>query len=449
MLDSVHPPTNQIPQKRRGYIWLAVIFLILAGLGVLAGSRLSSFAEKILEGEGNKFSFREFFVADDKKLKGEEEGQIRILLMGIGGEKHDGGTLTDTMILATLDLREKNNPRVGLVSVPRDLVVYIPGYEYRKINNAHAFGGSSLAVETMEKFIGKDIPYYGVIDFDGFKKVIDDLDGVEINVERAFTDKFFPDEKGGYLAPIEFQTGRQEMDEERALQFVRSRHGDNNEGTDFARARRQQQVLRAVKEEVTSFRILSNIGLINKILEDLSDHVRTNIAPHELMRIYDLGKSIKNENIHSLTLDTDTGLVCNQILEENGAYVLVPCKGLAEYGAIRDLISNQFTLSRLQRERSSIEIQNSTSIEGLGNRVQNLIGAPTLQITVGNFKGEVSYAESIIYDNSKGEKKETLSYLKDKLGARVAGSPFPFSVASTSSPDFVIVVASDLETKTR
>ncbi|MDP3993375.1 MAG: LCP family protein [Candidatus Doudnabacteria bacterium] len=457
MIDSLDQKKiqNFSPKRKRPRSYFRVFVILLGfallGSGIFVGSKLVIFAQKVFEGSTSFFSFKQLFLAEDKKLIGEEDGQIRILLMGIGGQGHDGATLTDTMILATIKLPQEKDEevKVGTISIPRDLVVNIPGgYNYRRINTAYANGeaggkkeGPQLAIQTVEAMLGVKIPYYGVLDFQGFQKIIDDIGGIEVNVEQGFTDSQFPDEKQGYLAPVTFQAGPEKMDGERALQFVRSRHGTNNEGSDFARAKRQQKVLKSVKDKVTNLKVLTNLGTLNNLLEDLSDHVRTNLAPYELLRVYNLTEDIPNENISSLAIDG--GLVCDQIEEGTSAYVLIPCDGLGRYSGIRGLVHNQFLLSALQNEKPIIEIQNASSIPQLGQRTQNLLALPGLQFSLGNFRGQNIYQESIIYDNTNGQKPETLAYLKERLGLKVAGSPFPF-LTVFKSPDFVIVSTNDL-----
>lgn len=458
MLDSIksrkasqlpnHPPLWEKPKSyvRFGF---AAVMLVLLAIGIFVGSKLVIFAGRILEGEGVTFSFKQLFIAADKKLIGEEEGEIRILLMGIGGQNHGGGTLTDTMILATLKLDSEKNKvtDLGLVSIPRDLVVYIPGgYEYRKINSAYAYGeigdqkqGPTLAVRTVEGVLGMSVPYYAVIDFQGFKKIIDDLDGVEITIHEGFTDYQYPDERLGYLPPVIFEVGLQKMDGVRALQYVRSRHGSNSQGSDFARTRRQQQLLKALKDKATSFKVLTNLNLLDRLLDDLSDHIRTSLAPHELKRLYTLTKNIPSGNISSFAIDNQGGLLCDQIAPDTGAYILLPCAGLGNYEAIRETVKNQFLITELQTEQATIEIQNAAKTVGLAENTQKFLLLPYLQLTIGNFRAQASYEENIIYDNTKGSKPRTLDYLRQKLGIKVAQSPFPFSTAAPS-PDFVIIV---------
>lgn len=460
MMDSIQPRHNRPERESTGSVSrpkkikhfkfrlaLAVIMLALLATGIFVGSKIVIFAQKILEGSGTEFSFKRLFLAGDKKLQGEDEGEIRILLLGIGGENHEGGTLTDTMILATLRIPKfkDEKTRISFVSIPRDLVVNIRGYDYRKINSAYAFGevgglkqGPALTLRTVEEVLNAKIPYYAVLDFDGFKRIIDDLGGVEINVEAGFTDSLFPDEGFGYLPPVTFEPGLQKMDGQRALQYVRSRHGNNDQGSDFMRSKRQQQLLKAMKDKVNGLKILTNLNLLNRTLENLADHIRTNIEPVDAKRFYELTKNIESENISALAIDVESGLVCNQIVEETGAYILVPCSGLGDYQPLRNLVNNQFLIGDLQKEQPVVEIQTTAGGNLRAQEVKERLALPSLPITVTGLKSNAAYEEGIIYDNTKGQKTRTLRYLQDRLRMRLASSPFPFPTETRA--DFVIVV---------
>lgn len=466
MLDSIQPgPPQSAPHSGTGpvsrkpnvqlRVGLALLMLILLAIGIFFGSKLVILAQKIFEGTNGPISFRQFFLASDKKLIGEDTGEVHILLLGIGGEGHDGPNLTDTMILATLKIPQNSgeNVQVGLFSIPRDLVVDIPGHDYVKINSAYAYGqqdgqnqGAQLARKTVEHLLGINIPYYGLLDFAGFKKVIDDIGGITVTVDRTFTDSSYPDEKDGYLPPITFQAGTQKMNGERALEFVRSRHGDNNEGTDFARSRRQQKILQAIKDRVVSLNVLTNLSTLDKLLNDIGDHVRTNLQPYEMKRIYDLTRGIKDTEIATHALDVESGILCNQIAQDTGAYILVPCTGLTDYSAIRSLLANQFASRVLQVENASIELQNASGNVLLTGQVQNKLLNPSLNLSTGPFRGGIPYSQSIIYDNTGGAKPNTLNFLETTLGLPAASGPYPF-VTATANPDFVIVIASDLKAK--
>lgn len=185
-------------------------------------------------------------------------GQTNILIMGKAGKEHAGGDLTDTMILASLSL---TSPKLTFVSIPRDL--WIP--EIRaKINSAYYYGGTSLAKESAAKVAGAPVQYSVVIDFSGFKDVVDVLGGVKINIENSFTDNLYQiagrenDTCGGdrtykcRYETVTFSSGEQLMDGTTALKFVRSRHAEGPEGTDTAREALQQKVIAAIKNKLLS-----------------------------------------------------------------------------------------------------------------------------------------------------------------------------------------------------
>lgn len=460
MLDAVHRPSGsgqffpEPPRRKRSRFRLYAIifmFLLLAG-GIFIGSKLVIFAQKIFEGQ--KFSFGRLFISSDRAVIGEQEGEIKILLMGIAGGNHDGATLADTMILATLKPFQKKNEdiQVSLFSIPRDLAADVPGFGIKKINSAYAYGeaenkhdGPNLARKAVEGFLNVDIPYYAVIDFQGFKQIVDHVNGINVNVEIPFTDREFPDERGGYLTPLVFEAGTQSMDGQRALQFVRSRHGDNGQGSDFARSRRQQVVLKALKDRVLRVKVLANFNMVSKLLDDVSEHFRTNLGPAELRRLYDLTKNTKQENILSQSLDDESGLLCDYIAPEDGAYLLIPCNGVGDFSAIREFWKNQFVDARLAAENPKIEIQNAAAGEPLASYTTSLLRMPHIKPLTGNFTGDAVYVQSVIYDNTGGKKPHTLSYLQDRLQIKTASSPFPFSTLGIGGADFVIIVTSDIK----
>jgi len=426
--------------------------LILLALGIFVGSRAVTLAQKIFDKSDGGTFFSQLFIAKDARLAGEDEGEVRILLLGVGGAGHDGGTLTDTMILATIRLADEtdNRPRVSLVSIPRDLNVYIPGYEWRKINSAYAFGeiggsqGPKLATEAAEGLLGKNIPYYAVINFDGFRTIVNELGGIYVEVPAGFTDAQFPDQNYGYLEPVVFEAGRQKMDGERALQYVRSRHGDNNQGSDFARAKRQQRITQAIADEIASVRILSNFNLIGRIIDAATNNFRTNLELHEIKRLYEIGQKVESQNVSSISLDGASGLVCDDIIEETGAYILLPCEGLGKYDKIQDAINDQFVIGFTNEENPSIEIQNATKIPGLGLEAAVYLQLQNATIETANYKGEAEFLETVIYDNTGGAKPKTLRYLKEKLAGTVAASVYPFPTSS-KNPDFVVVVTQKIQ----
>lgn len=191
------------------------------------------------------------------------DNQTNFLILGIAGGAHDGPNLSDSILVINYDFSKNRMVSIG---VPRDVWSTTLG---GKINSAYAIGeakekggGIKLAKAAVGTIIGMPIEYGAVIDFDQFQNLIDYLGGVDVNVARSFTDHEYPltgkenDECGGdpdfkcRYETISFTKGMSHMDGTTALKFVRSRHADGAEGSDFARSKRQQLVISAVKEKV-------------------------------------------------------------------------------------------------------------------------------------------------------------------------------------------------------
>ena len=176
--------------------------------------------------------------------------RTNILLLGLDARPGEGMvTRTDTLILITVD---PSQPYVGMLSIPRDLYIDIPGYGYNRINAAHVFGenggkrqGPALVAQTIEANFG--IPVHRVVrmNFEGFVAIIDAAGGVTIDVPYSFIDYEYPTSNYGIMT-VSFDAGVQHMNGERALQYARIRHGSS----DFERAARQQQVIEALARQL-------------------------------------------------------------------------------------------------------------------------------------------------------------------------------------------------------
>ena len=184
------------------------------------------------------------------------ESSFNFLVLGV--DRRDDGEIprTDTIIIGSLDL---GRPRLGLVSIPRDLLVEIPGYGYDRINAAYVYGeqfesqdgGVDLIRRTIERNFGIPIDHFGLIDFQCFRTAVDALGGLTVDVPRPLLDTRYPTEDFGFKV-VRFDSGRQRLNGERALEYARTRHPDN----DFGRIRRQQQVIAALRQELLQVRSL-------------------------------------------------------------------------------------------------------------------------------------------------------------------------------------------------
>lgn len=277
-------------------------------------------------------------------LKKDHLDRTNILLLGLGGPKTEPSGLTDTIIFTSLDRRKEKNI---LLSVPRD--IWIPE-TMSKLNATYYLGnqeegdGLETSRRAIESITGQPIHYMTVISFEGFTKVIDLLGGVDVMVEKDFTDNEYPipgkenDLCGGdpktkcRYETLVFSSGFQHLDGTTALKFARSRHSEGEEGTDFARAARQQKIIVAVKDKILSPSFFLNPGKIRQLLDIVNNSVETNIHPSEYAAFAKLALKVRNTPIKTATfpwdlqnIDTNTLLYHPDVSKEyNGQWVLLP-----------------------------------------------------------------------------------------------------------------------------
>lgn len=431
----LRPPPNLLDHldssfgKGSGAPWWGKALLVALVVAVLGGGAVSvSLATRVERAlsaittnthEGFLSQLRGFTNPPEKPLRGEANDRINVVILGVGGEGHAGSQLADTIIIASY---QPSTGRAGLFSIPRDLVVEIPGYGYRKINHVNSFGedqgppgnGAEFTRTVLEKMLAAPLQYSVRVDFDGFSSLIDDVGGVQIDVERSFVDYEFPTDDFGYQT-VRFQAGTQRMSGATALTYARSRHGNNAEGSDFARSKRQQKVLIALKERVLSVGTLLNPARIADVLTTLGEHVRTNFEPWEMMKFTRLGRDIDTTQIVTRVLDTSPdGLLVNSV-GLDGAYILEPrAKNYSEIqGAFRNL------LEASTEETATVELQNGTLIAGLAATTASRIATERVEVVrVRNAKNRTT-ATTVIYDLTGGKKPEALAAMKAALGAEV------------------------------
>jgi len=262
--------------------------------------------------------------------------RVNILLMGIDKRRGEAGPWrTDTMILFSIDPR---NHTVGMVSIPRDLYVTIPDFGIgpikSRINTAFFYGnlrhypggGPALAKETVRRNFGIPVQYYVLIDFEGFKKLIDLIGGVDISVPKKILDTRYPDGSYGYMT-VQFQPGMQHMDGEKALEYARIRHGS----TDFSRAKRQQQVILAVRNRILDKGLLTGMTPVKllEILRTFGDTVTTDVPVEDAMFLGQIARDIPPEAIQHVVINEN---MTEDFVTEQGAQVLLPKWGLIRAG---------------------------------------------------------------------------------------------------------------------
>ena len=356
-----------------------------------------------------------------------DKGRINILLLGRAGKNKPGANLTDTIMVASVDRTQK---KVALLSLPRDLYVNIPDTNlYTKINSVYQHGlsqktGATPIIKTVESIIGQNIDYYVVLDFEGFVGVVDAVGGVNVTVERDVFDARYPGPNYSYET-FELSKGLQKMDGTTALKYVRYRHGDP-EG-DFGRAKRQQQVMQAVKNKVFTLRTFLNPFTVNELLETLAANVRTNITPADIDDFIVLLKDVDTQNITTVVVDAwkkDSLLrVAHFYHGDIRAFGLVPRSG--NYGDIQERAENIFDLAELERRKENIVQEdvpivliNHSGSSLLAQKVRtylkNDLGFQTVTMRGG---GAPIITQSLVFDGTGGQNFFSLDALLRKVPA--------------------------------
>lgn len=230
---------------------------------------------------------------------------INILLLGIDSRPSEDITRTDAMILVHIN---RKAGRVSLLSIPRDLWVEIPGFGPARVNAAYPIGerrlgagyGGALAKETVGNLVGVPIHHFILMDFEGFKKVIDTIGGVNVDVPKLIEDPKYPTEDYQTIS-VRFDVGPQLMDGTRALQYARTRHGDS----DFGRNQRQRQVLMAIFNQVREQGLLSQLTNIDNYTSALRDYVRTDMTRNDMLQLARIGADLKQANVQSYAIGPD------------------------------------------------------------------------------------------------------------------------------------------------
>lgn len=227
--------------------------------------------------------------------------RINILLLGSDtDQKFQGQYIAQTDIVVTID---PGTHSVGMLSIPRDFYIPIPGYGLHKLDEAYGLGGVDLSRRTIEQDFGIPINYYAWVGLDGFIKVINEVGGVDVDVLHPIVDDNYPDDVGAnannpyalkrlYLAP-----GPQHLDGPTALEYVRSRHADLV--GDFGRSARQQQVLSALKTKLSNPTVF---GHLSAIASDLQGFLKTDMQLSDVLKLMYFARSLDINNINRLIL---------------------------------------------------------------------------------------------------------------------------------------------------
>lgn len=314
----VNPPTEP---RRLWPILLLIIGLLV--VGILGFALVNRQTRSLMSG----------FVSDPALNLDSSSGRTNIVLLGLGGKGHEAPDLTDSIIVASLNHETSS---ITLISLPRD--IWIDSMK-AKINTAYHYGnekrdggGIDLSKSAVSEVLGFPIHYALALDFAGFIQAIDAVGGIQVQVERTFDDFEYPipgqenaEPESARYEHLHFDAGPTHMDGTTALKFARSRHAEGEEGTDFARAARQQKIILAFKDKLFETKTFLNRETMANVFMSLESSIDSDFEQDDygsLLKFF-LSFQQQGEQINSLNLDN---LLVNPPSKAPylGQWVLVP-----------------------------------------------------------------------------------------------------------------------------
>ncbi len=349
-----------------------------------------------------------------------EGERINILLLGIDRRGNKGwGYRTDTIIIVTVD---PVNRTAGMLSIPRDLYLEIPGCKEDRINTANVYGynqckypggGPALLKRTIEANFGIPIDYYIMVDFKGFEQIIDTLGGIEVNVPRTLHDTKYPDPKPGDphgMKTVHFDPGWQHMDGKRALEYARSRMSTS----DFDRADRQQRILLAIRDKAMSLDLLPKLP---SLFATMGNMVKTDMSLDEMLELARLAPQIDMNNLKRVVIKkpmvygyrTEKGAavqlpkweLINPVIDDlfSTPLVMAPTPTPAPPTPTPTLAPVQIEeLEKLAQEGARIAVQNGTSEPNFAARVAAMLMQQGYQVVEFGDADRVDYTHTVIVD---------------------------------------------------
>lgn len=451
-------------------IFLAFFFIGVIGYFSFLIYKVDSVGKKItirevIENPSSSFlkTIRSFTaLSAQNSLRGFSGGRINILLLGTAGKGKPGQNLTDTLMVLSIN---SQNGQAALLSLPRDLYVSAPFLNFgTKINSVYQLGlnnsgkdprvAAEIILKTVEDATSLKLHYFVILNFDGFEKIIDSLGGINIQNERDIYDPRYPGPNYSYET-FELKKGLHHLDGQTALKYARERHNDP-EG-DFGRAKRQQQIMEAVKNKFFSAQTLLDVFSLNEIFNALEENIVTDIAPQEIAGFLELIKNLDTRNATNVVLDAwnkDSLLKVYHVATEKGlAFALIPRTG--NWSEIQELSKNIFELEKLEKKRMEIQkeearltILNKSGNFSLSEKIKKLLNSDLNYKDVSLLTNKNSFLEekSVVIDLTDGQKPFSLEEIALKLPTAVSYQipAWIEEVLNYSETDLVIVIGKDL-----
>ncbi|HVX48336.1 MAG TPA: LCP family protein [Candidatus Saccharimonadales bacterium] len=431
-------------------IIIIVILIALTGLFVLG---------KFLYNAHKLFGGSIFGAFKTTHLRGEDRGRVNILLAGNSADDpgHEGGTLTDSIMIVSLDTR---NHTAFLMSIPRDLWVDIPGGGHQKINAAYSVGqadnfsqagypkgGMGLLEKVVESNFDVPIDYYALVNYSALRDSVNAVGGINFTVHSD-------DPRGLYDPSIDYKTngplvnlsnGTHKLNGEQARDLARARgdaYGAYGFGeSDFQRTQDQRELLISLKNKAFTPGVIANPAKLTSLFDAVGSNVKTDFKLPEVRRLYDLTKQVNSKNIKSLSLNDANGKnLLTSYTTADGESALIPAAGMDDFGDIQAFLHQQTSSNPVVREDASIVVLNAAGVDGLASQERTQLKVKDLNIT-GIGDAQADQATTTIIDASGGKKPSTKKYLGQLYGNHFTATN-PYTNLYPDA-DFIILLGSD------
>ncbi len=432
---------------------LALAVLVI-GFGIWFSSSLLYSVNKVFH--GNVFSDANALI-NGTSLK-ESGGRINILLAGdsVGDPNHGGATLADSIMVLSFNPQTKTG---FILSVPRDLWVYIPSMGHQKINATndvtnfsqpgYPSGGMGQLEQVLKTDLGIPIDYYALIDYAAFKDAVNAVGGISIDIQS-------PDPRGIYDAytHLKLPNGWVSLNGQQALDLARAR-GDGAAGdvsyglpnSDFSRTQHQRQMLVALFKKATSVGVLSNPLKITSLFNAFSSNINTDMSIGDVIALEKVSSGVDLTKLQSVTYSYGgaNALLTNYTDPVSGQEALIPKLGLDNFAQLQQYYQQLTSSNPVVQEAPTVTLLNASSVSGLAGKEKMILDNEGFSVTsIADASAE--YPSTLIVDNTNGQKPAASAALQKAIKGTVVtsatGSKEADEAANYSS-DYVVVMGQD------
>ncbi|HVH62042.1 MAG TPA: LCP family protein [Candidatus Dormibacteraeota bacterium] len=388
--------------------------------------------------------------------------QVNVLLLGMGGEENDAPYLTDSIMSVSID---PTSGRVAMASIPRDLVVRMnlqtnPSRQWvQKINAAYEVpytdiiccvapqyqgpdGGGYAAEHEVGKVTGLTYDRFIAVDFIAFRDMVNALGGVDVCLTTNLDDYEYPDYHNGYVRNgIHFKAGCQHLNGEAALEVARSRHAvEPEQSSDFGRARRQQDIMEAIKKKATT---VDGFAKAPQLLDALQKNIHTDMSPTDMKAIYDWGRNLPDSSIIRVALTAPSGAAQGNLLDAYdcglGPGTSQLCPDDPSFNMIHKYFGALFVDPKALAEKAPVQFVNaSNNFPGLDQRVTSMFDPTGLYLN--DPVGHRPSSQTVILDYSGGKFPLTAHYLQSFFGGTVVAATPSNPTPSSGQQTYGLVV---------